>query len=198
MTQGMTEEPILQIGTDKPIPRYVYDKPFTVRFPDRTEWKDKFQLGRKRVLIWYTDGSKTNKGTGAEVYGYGTRQLSFSLGKYATVFQTEMYAIKACTAENLDTGYRNRNIYIHSDSKAVTEESDNYQINSKLVWDCHQSLMKLAKHNRVHLLWVPGHEGIKGKETANQLAKLGSECPLIESEPAWGTEGDQGLDKQRS
>jgi hypothetical protein len=54
-----------------------------VRFPDRSEWKDGFQPDWKGGLIWYTDGSKTNKGTVSEVYGYGTRQkLSYSLGKY--------------------------------------------------------------------------------------------------------------------
>jgi hypothetical protein len=47
------------------------------------------------------------------VYGYGTwRKLSFILRQYTTVFQTEMYAIRACAAENIDRGYRNRNIYI--------------------------------------------------------------------------------------
>jgi hypothetical protein len=83
-----------------------------VRFPDRSEWKDEFHLDRKGGLIWYTDGSKTNKGTGAGVYGYGTRmKLSFSLGKYTTVFQAEVYAIMACTLKNLDRNYKNRNIY---------------------------------------------------------------------------------------
>jgi phosphoribosylformimino-5-aminoimidazole carboxamide ribonucleotide (ProFAR) isomerase len=33
---------------------------------------------------------------------------------------------------------------------------------------------------------VPGLEGIEGNETADQLAKLGSECPSIGSEPACG------------
>jgi hypothetical protein len=57
----------------------------------------------KGGLIWYIDGSKTNKGTGAGMYGHGTWQkLSFSLGQYTTVFQVEAYAIKACTVENLD------------------------------------------------------------------------------------------------
>jgi hypothetical protein len=65
MTQDMEKEPILQIGTDKMIPRHMYSKPFMVRFPDRSEWKDGFQPDRKGGLIWYTDGSKTNKGTGA-------------------------------------------------------------------------------------------------------------------------------------
>jgi ribonuclease HI len=102
------------------------------------------------------------------VYGYGTRQkLSFSLGKYTTVFQAEVYAIMACAVENLDRNYRNRNISIPLDSQATIEALDNYQINSKLVWDCHQDLVKLAEHNRVQLIWVPGHEGIEGNETAD-------------------------------
>jgi hypothetical protein len=79
------------------------------------EWKEGFQPWQKRGLIWYTDGSKTNKGTGAGVYCYGTgRKLSFSLGQYTTVFQAEVYAIKACSVENLDRNYKNGNMYILS------------------------------------------------------------------------------------
>jgi hypothetical protein len=86
------------------------------------------------------------------VYGYGTRlKLSFSCGKYTAVFQAEVYAIKACAVENINRGYKNRNIYILSDSEAVIKALDNYQINLKLVWDCHQSLTKLDEHNRVHM-----------------------------------------------
>jgi hypothetical protein len=33
---------------------------------------------------------------------------------------------------------------------------------------------------------VPGHEVIEGKETADQLAKFGSEYPFIGPEPACG------------
>jgi hypothetical protein len=59
MTQDMEREPILQTGTDKMIPRHMYGKAFTVRFPDRSEWKEGFHPNRKGRLIWYTDGSKT-------------------------------------------------------------------------------------------------------------------------------------------
>jgi hypothetical protein len=47
MTQDMENEPILQTGSDKMIPRHVYDKPFTIRFPDRSEWKKGFEPDRK-------------------------------------------------------------------------------------------------------------------------------------------------------
>jgi hypothetical protein len=91
------------MGTDKMIPRHVYGKAFTVRLPDRSEWNDRFHPDRKGRLIWYTDGSKTNKSTRAGVYGYGTRmKLSFSLGKYTTVFWAEVYAIMECAVDNLD------------------------------------------------------------------------------------------------
>jgi hypothetical protein len=57
---------------------------------------------------------------------------------------------------------------------------------SKLVWDCHQSLIQLAKHNRVQLIWVPGHEDIVGNKTTDQLARTGSEHPFTGPEPACG------------
>jgi ribonuclease HI len=46
--------------------------------------------------------------------------------------------------------------------------------------------VKLAKSDSVQVILVPGHEGIESNETADQLAKLGSECPLIGPEPACG------------
>jgi hypothetical protein len=99
------------------LPRHVYEKSFTVRFPDRSEWREGFRPDRKGGLIWYTNGSKTNKGTEAGVYCDGTRQKrSFSLGRYTTVFQAEVYAIKACVKENIERNLRSRNIYILSDS----------------------------------------------------------------------------------
>jgi ribonuclease HI len=112
------------------------------------------------------------------------RKLSFSLGQHTTVFQAEEYAIKACINENIDRGYKNINIYILSDSQAAIKALIKYQITSKLVWDCHQSLIQLARHNRVQLVWVPGQEGIAGNETADLLERTGSEHPFTGPEPA--------------
>jgi hypothetical protein len=44
-------------------PRYAYHKPFMLKFPDKFEWERSFELVIKCGLIWYTDWSKTNKGT---------------------------------------------------------------------------------------------------------------------------------------
>jgi hypothetical protein len=98
-----------------------------------------------------------------------------------------VYAIKSCAVENLDRNYKNRNVYILSDSQAAIKALDKHQITSKLVWDCHRSLTQLARHNRVQLIWVPGHEGIVGNETADQLARTGSEHPFTGPDLACGT-----------
>jgi hypothetical protein len=133
--------------------RHVYDKSFTIRFHDRSGWKEEFQPNRKGGLIWYTDGSKINKGTGGGVNCCGTGwKLSLSLGQYTTVFLAEVNAIKACAVENLDRNYKNRNIYILSESQAANKALGKDQITSKLVWDCHQSLIQLARHSRVQLI----------------------------------------------
>jgi hypothetical protein len=78
------------MGTDKMIPRHVYDK------PDRSEWQYRFHPNRKGSLVWYTYGCKTSEGTGGGVHGYGMRKkLRFSLGQCILLFQAEIYAIRA-------------------------------------------------------------------------------------------------------
>jgi hypothetical protein len=61
--------------------------------------------------------------------------------------------------QNLKKGYTGRNIYALSESKVATKALDNFQINSKLIWKCHQSMTKLAERNTIQLVWLPGHLG---------------------------------------
>jgi ribonuclease HI len=82
--------------------------------------------------------------------------------------------------ENIENCYKGRDIYILFDSQVVIKALKNFEISYKLVWDCYQSLMKLAEYDRIHLIWVPGHRGIDG----NEMARRGSSCPLIGPEPA--------------
>jgi len=75
------------------------------------------------------------------MYRWGSRRgHSFSLGLNTTVFQGEIYTTNAREVENALKGYRGRN------SLATIKVLDSFQINFKLVWDCHQSLVKLAEH----------------------------------------------------
>jgi gamma-glutamylcyclotransferase (GGCT)/AIG2-like uncharacterized protein YtfP len=62
------------------------------------------------------------------------QKLSFSLGQYTTVFQAEVYAIKAYAAENIKRGYLKRNIYFLSDSQATIKALDNLRSIQSLSW----------------------------------------------------------------
>jgi ribonuclease HI len=88
--------------------------------------------------------------------------------------------------EDIDKGCKSRNICILSDSQAASRVLNNFQINSALVWDSCRSLVGLAEHKRVQLIWMLGHMGIDGNEMADQLARQGSSCPFIGPEPALG------------
>jgi hypothetical protein len=71
-------------------------------------------------LVWYTDGSRTAEGTWAGVYGQSVnRRLSISLGKHATVFQAEVYAILACVHEIGTQDRPEKYVSICSDSQAA-------------------------------------------------------------------------------
>ena len=48
--------------------------------------------------------------------------------------------------ENMEKGYKDRNIHIPSDNQAAIMALHNLQTNYKLVWDCHQFLVELAEH----------------------------------------------------
>ena len=88
--------------------------------------------------------------------------------------------------ENIEKGYTGGNIYIPSESQVAIKAHDNFQINFKLVWDCHQSLTKLAEHNRIQLVLMPGHTWFDGIEIADQSMRHGSSHPLVGPDPAFG------------
>jgi ribonuclease HI len=63
---------------------------------------------------------------------------------------------------------------MQTDSQAAFTALNSFELHSNLVWDYQQSKVKLAKHSRIQLVWVPGHTGIDGNATADQLATQGS------------------------
>ena len=152
-----------------------------VQFPDKCEWQNGITQTTKRAWSGTQLGPSIID-TGAGVYRWGSIRGHVSLGLHTMVFQAEIYAIKAFLTQNTLKGYKVKKIYILSHSQADIKALDSFQMNSKWVWDCHQSLVQLAEHNRIQLVWVPGHMGIDG----NKIARQGSSHLLIGPEPALG------------
>jgi len=135
----MEHEPIVEMGSARILPGYMYCKPFMV-----------------------------NEGTGAGVCRQGWRRChSFILGLPTTIFQADIYAIKACIMENTEKGCTGSNMCILANSQAAFNACE-------------------AEHNRIELVWVLGHVGIDGSETADQLAMQVSAISLTWPEPSLG------------
>jgi ribonuclease HI len=95
--------------------------------------------------------------------------LGFPLDKFATVFQTEIYAILQSAHENI-RAYRNKWIIIFSDSQATLRAPVAPNVTSDLVAECLNALSGLAGLNA----WVLGHCDILGNEEGDRLARRAS------------------------
>ena len=176
-------DPILDMRSDHTIPVYNYSKTFNVII-DLDYWRNKDPELPKDALFWFTDGSRSDLGTGSGIYGLKpNKSYSFSLGKFASVFQTEIYAILWCAYENIRRAYKNKRILIFSDSQAALSGP---KVNSRLVEECQEALSLLATINEVTLVCVPGHHGILGNEMADKVARQASAMSLLGPEPALG------------
>jgi ribonuclease HI len=171
---------------DHTIPVYYYSKIFNVII-DWDYWRNKDPLLPEDSLTWFTDGSRANSGTGSGIFGLRpNRSFSFPLGKFATVFQTEIYAILQCACKNIRRAYKNKWILIFSDSLVALKALSSPKVTSGLVAECLDALSALPRVNEVTLAWVPGHWGISGNEEADKLARQASAMMLLGPEPALG------------
>ena len=106
-------------------------------------------------LIWFTDGARMKEGTRAGVYGQSVgRKPSISLGKYATVFQVEIYAILACAYEIQMNVRPGKYVSICSDSQATLKAIQAAKTTSPLVRQCQKALNISTRHT-VGLYWFP-------------------------------------------
>jgi ribonuclease HI len=162
------------------------DKRLKIIIPEREEWSNQPPIPANG-FTWFTDGSKQDEKAGAGAYcpRSGTR-LSESLGKYASVFQAEIYAILMCGWEINRLGLEKEVIHICSDSRAALLALKRPKVCSRLVDECKNLMAGIAGRNNLHLVWVPGHMGIHGNETADRLAKQGASKSPTGPEPVLG------------
>jgi len=111
--------------------------------------------------------------------------LGISLGKYATVFQAEIYAMLACTY-GIQINARSEKCVSCSDSQGALDAPQTDKTTSPLMQLC-QKAMNISTHYSVGLFWVPGHSGGRGNETAEQFAKEGTLLQCAGPEPAMGS-----------
>jgi ribonuclease HI len=179
-------DPILDIRSDYIIPVYYHSKIFRVII-DGDYWNNKDPVFPEDALIWSTGGSRTDSGTGSDISGLRPkRSFCFPLGKYATGFQTEIYAILQCACGNIRKAYKHKRILIFSDSQAALRALSCPKVTSGLVAECSDALSALACLNEVTLIWMPRHSDIPGNEEADKLARQVSAIPLLGPEPALG------------
>jgi hypothetical protein len=116
----MNKEEIYKVqNADHMNTKYFFERDFRVEFPERKSWLSNKVLSDITDVTWFTDGSKTDQGTGYGIYRLETEESGYgSVEHTATVFQSEIEAIIECVKVMLETGLRNRDIIIASDSKA--------------------------------------------------------------------------------
>ena len=173
-----------------PVVHRNFEPPYQVIIPERDHYKENplpsLESNHSEVIC-YTDGSKTDDGTGSGfvIRGNGiSEDEHIALGSYPTVFQSEVLAISAAAERLLRHSTEHTTITFYSDSQAALKALEPGLIRSRLVKECSDSLHGLARANQVTVKWIPGHEGHVGNERADEKAREGSSTKLVGPEPA--------------
>lgn len=107
-------------------------------------------------------------------------------GVYATVYQTELFAISELCDSDILKDALDMDIYISTDSQSAIEAISSRIVDSFTVKECKMRLNRIGCANNLKILWVPSHVGITGNEKADILASAGSGGSFIGPEPHFG------------
>ena len=138
------------------------------------------------------DWFRMKQRSGAGVYWQSLkRRFSFSLGRYTTGFQAEIFAILACVHDIQSQNRPEKYVIIRSCSQAALKALQAVRTTSSLVHQCQKSFNDIPARHVVGIYWVTGHAGVRGTEIADGLARSGSALRFLGSEPALGvSKGD--------
>jgi ribonuclease HI len=142
-------------------------------------------LGKGNHMVAYTDGSLLEGRVGAGVYVQPKRQTPiktcYSLGTTAEVFDAELFAcFKACERMEEILPYEPRTVkdcWVFLDNSAAISRLSHLKPGAGQTYaiEIHKIAKRLSDINvRLHIHWVPGHQGVPGNEIADGLAKQGS------------------------
>lgn len=136
----------------------------------------------------YTDGSKTDNGTGSAAYLSSEICAQSRLLEPSNVFSAELNAIReACTLiANLGEGQ----FIVASDSMASVQALLNQRLSARrphLLYLVKDLMRQLKLSNRVvSLAWVPAHCGIPGNEASDIAAKRATRSGVVaDIPPEW-------------
>ena len=158
--------------------------------PQFMDWNKSFILDEKsfadgntnfnQELTMFTDGSKDTRGrtgSGLVVYDAERRiicQMHWHLGRYISVFQSELYAIKKAVQYLCRYTGSKRTVTIYADSKAALQALNSHRVYSEQVRSILLYFKEAAKRNTITLKWVKAHNDNEGNDIADQLAKQGA------------------------
>ncbi|XP_073975348.1 uncharacterized protein isoform X2 [Rhodnius prolixus] len=174
--------PVIDMAGDSICPKYRFETHFQVCIKHRTEWRANWMDQYRKGGIWFTDSSKMDCGTGSGVYGVKPEVLiERSLGRYATVFQAEVFAIKICAEENLRM--EPRNLF---GQPGCTEGSCILQNDLFPGLGMQEGPRTTGAAQQSSIGMGAGSRWIEGNEKADHLARNGCNTPFIGLEPVLG------------
>ena len=141
-----------------------------------------FQEQHDDFRFIYTDGSKGDAATGNAIIVDRTAELIGRLPDHTSIFIAELHAIlialRFIHSQNL------RKACVCSDSRAALQSILHSSFTQPIqleILNIHQTL--IDNETQVKFLWVPGHTGITGNETADRKAKEALSLPNITNIP---------------
>ena len=118
----ITELPCMELinnGLNKTAGDFIFKKRLFIRITSREEWVDGTHPDLAYTRVWYMDGSKLDGNTDSTKLGSKEKALIGSAESLASVFQSEVLAIKMCVEKMLRQSSEGMRISICSDSMAA-------------------------------------------------------------------------------